>query len=45
MVAEPQGGSADDEDLEARLADMEARMTHRLNQLVQLHEDQVLQSA
>ena len=35
---------AGDQDLEARLADMEARMAHRLSQLVQLHEDQVSSS-
>ncbi|KAK9847132.1 hypothetical protein WJX84_000532, partial [Apatococcus fuscideae] len=41
MLADSDGLASGDGDLEARLADMEARMTQRLNQLVQLHEDQV----
>ncbi|KAK9818726.1 hypothetical protein WJX74_004552 [Apatococcus lobatus] len=41
LVVEPHGASTQDEELEERLADMEARMAERLHQLVQLHEDQV----
>ena len=39
-----QQGPVDEGDVEARLADMELRMTHRLNQLERLHDEQVLTS-
>ena len=39
-----QQGPDNEGDVEARLADMELRMTHRLNQLEQLHDEQVLAS-
>lgn len=40
VVGSPDAANPDEE-LEERLADMEARMTQRLSQLVQIHEDQV----
>ena len=41
IVVGPSDAANPDEELEERLADMEARMTQRLSQLVQIHEDQV----
>ena len=41
LAVEPPGVGSQDQELEERLADMEARMAERLDELVHRHEDQV----